>query len=89
MIKEDKMNEMQLCLWWFDTNWQKKGAAEHLIYYIDFENKRILESISYNIPQGINAIEVKRKNDIKDYVEALVKRGGFVLKNREKLEGRQ
>ena len=71
------MNNKVLVLWWEDVNWKKKGAAENLVCTIDFENSILKKSITCNIPNGRNCLEVKRKSDLTDYIESLI-RLGFV-----------
>ena len=69
------MNTNTICLWWYDANWKSKGAAEHVVATIDFESKCIKTNVTYIIPQGINCLEVKRKSDLLEYVETLIKAG--------------
>ena len=69
------MLDKMICLWWFDTNWKSKGAAEHLVVVIDFEHKIIKKNITYGEPSGLKCLEVKRKTELTEYVNALEKRG--------------
>ena len=70
------MNAKKICLWWFDTNWVKKGAAEHVVVFVDFEKTAFTSYTTYIVPSGVNAIEVKRKTDLTDYVK-LLENAGF------------
>ncbi len=79
------MNARKICLWWFDTNWVKKGAAEHYIVIIDYEKGAYASYFSYNQPSGVNAIEVKRKSDLTDYVNALGRLGFRETKSQSEL----
>ncbi len=69
------MNAKKICLYWLDTNWVKKGAAENVVVIVDFEKTAFTAYTTYTIPSGVNAIEVKRKTDLTEYVKVLENAG--------------
>lgn len=71
---------MRLHLWWFDNNWQQRGYAKHLHLFIYFDEKKyVLRENMYYGYDGREHIQVKRKSDLTDYVEELI-RNGFTVK---------
>ena len=68
---------MKLHLFWRDMNWQTKSCADNynLVVYMEDKTYKVFINpfYAYHRPEDI---EVKRKSDIKEYIEYL-KQNGF------------
>lgn len=68
---------MELHLYWSDNNWKKTGGvANNYNLVVDFEKKTYYEYVNpFYGYKGDRHIEVKKKQDIKDYIRLLDENG--------------
>lgn len=67
---------MKLHIYWLDKNWQKRGYAENIHLYIDYNTKQFKKVVTYTNYTSDGSIEAVRKSDILDFIK-LLQRDGF------------